>query len=43
MIELTVVLQGRAGLVAYRRSQGGVNAAGKAFYKGLVKSCRQNL
>ncbi|KAF3387009.1 Mitochondrial import inner membrane translocase subunit tim14 [Penicillium rolfsii] len=25
---------GRAGLVAYRRSQGGVNAAGKAFYKG---------
>ncbi|CEJ55942.1 Mitochondrial import inner membrane translocase subunit tim14 [Penicillium brasilianum] len=25
---------GRAGLVAYRRSQGGVNAAGKAFFKG---------
>lgn len=28
--------QGRAGLVAYRRSQGGVNAAGKAFFKGFV-------
>ncbi|KAJ6141306.1 mitochondrial import inner membrane translocase subunit TIM14 [Penicillium chermesinum] len=27
---------GRAGLVAYRRSQGGVNAAGKAFFKGTV-------
>ena len=27
-------LQGRAGLVAYRRSKGGLNAAGKAFYKG---------
>ncbi|OGE58521.1 hypothetical protein PENARI_c001G00022 [Penicillium arizonense] len=25
---------GRAGLVAYRRSSAGVNAAGKAFYKG---------
>lgn len=29
-------LQGRAGLVAYRRSKGGVNAVGKAFYKGWV-------
>ncbi|KAK4982099.1 mitochondrial import inner membrane translocase subunit TIM14 [Elasticomyces elasticus] len=25
---------GRAGLVALRRSKGGVNALGKAFYKG---------
>ncbi|KAG9257283.1 Heat shock protein DnaJ [Emericellopsis cladophorae] len=25
---------GRAGLVAYRRSRGGVGAMGKAFYKG---------
>ncbi|KAJ5735093.1 Mitochondrial import inner membrane translocase subunit tim14 [Penicillium malachiteum] len=30
----TAAFLGRAGLVAYRRSQGGVNAAGKAFYKG---------
>jgi hypothetical protein len=35
IIKLTC-LQGRAGLVAYRRSSGGVNAAGKAFYKGFV-------
>lgn len=34
--KLTVFSQGRAGLVAYRRSQGGVNAAGKAFFKGFV-------
>ncbi|KAL8331257.1 hypothetical protein RB593_001954 [Gaeumannomyces tritici] len=27
-------LQGRAGLVAFRRSRGGVGALGKAFYKG---------
>lgn len=27
-------LQGRAGLVAWRRSRGGVGAMGKAFYKG---------
>ena len=26
--------QGRAGLVAWRRSRGGVGALGKAFYKG---------
>ena len=26
--------QGRAGLVAFRRSRGGVGALGKAFYKG---------
>jgi DnaJ homolog subfamily C member 19 len=26
--------QGRAGLVAWRRSRGGVGAMGKAFYKG---------
>lgn len=32
----TFICQGRAGLVAYRRSKGGVNAMGKAFYKGLV-------
>ncbi|KAL8331258.1 hypothetical protein RB593_001954 [Gaeumannomyces tritici] len=25
---------GRAGLVAFRRSRGGVGALGKAFYKG---------
>ncbi|KAJ5920861.1 mitochondrial import inner membrane translocase subunit TIM14 [Penicillium verhagenii] len=30
----TAAFLGRAGLVAYRRSQGGLNAAGKAFYKG---------
>ncbi|KAJ5094568.1 mitochondrial import inner membrane translocase subunit TIM14 [Penicillium angulare] len=30
----TAAFLGRAGLVAYRRSQGAVNAAGKAFYKG---------
>ncbi|KAJ5095675.1 mitochondrial import inner membrane translocase subunit TIM14 [Penicillium alfredii] len=30
----TAAFLGRAGLVAYRRSKGGVNAAGKAFYKG---------
>ncbi|KAJ5550928.1 hypothetical protein N7535_001134 [Penicillium sp. DV-2018c] len=30
----TTAFLGRAGLVAYRRSQGGLNAAGKAFYKG---------
>ncbi|CAI7584464.1 hypothetical protein N7509_008742 [Penicillium cosmopolitanum] len=30
----TAAFLGRAGLVAYRRSQGGVNAAGKAFFKG---------
>ncbi|KAJ5628920.1 mitochondrial import inner membrane translocase subunit TIM14 [Penicillium lividum] len=30
----TAAFLGRAGLVAYRRSQGGMNAAGKAFYKG---------
>ncbi|KAK0382548.1 DnaJ domain-containing protein [Colletotrichum limetticola] len=29
-----VLLQGRAGLVAWRRSRGGVGAMGKAFYKG---------
>ncbi|KAK7446084.1 mitochondrial chaperone [Colletotrichum acutatum] len=29
-----VFLQGRAGLVAWRRSRGGVGAMGKAFYKG---------
>lgn len=28
------LLQGRAGLVAFRRSRGGVGALGKAFYKG---------
>ena len=27
-------MQGRAGLVAWRRSRGGVGALGKAFYKG---------
>lgn len=27
-------LQGRAGLVAWRRSRGGVGAMGKAFYNG---------
>lgn len=32
--QLTRFSQGRAGLVAYRRSRGGLNAAGKAFYKG---------
>lgn len=31
---LTNVLQGRAGLVAWRRSRGGVGALGNAFYKG---------
>jgi hypothetical protein len=40
MIELTC-LQGRAGLVAYRRSAGGINAAGKAFYKGFVDNSPQ--
>ncbi|KAJ5184943.1 hypothetical protein N7491_007187 [Penicillium cf. griseofulvum] len=30
----TTAFLGRAGLVAYRRSKGGLNAAGKAFYKG---------
>jgi DnaJ homolog subfamily C member 19 len=30
----TFLLQGRAGLVAWRRSRGGVGAMGKAFYKG---------
>ncbi|KAI2850404.1 hypothetical protein CBS115988_6366 [Aspergillus niger] len=30
----TAAFLGRAGLVAYRRSKGGVNAMGKAFYKG---------
>ena len=36
---LTILcLQGRAGLIAYRRSQGGLNAAGKAFYKGFVEN-----
>ncbi|KAL4944782.1 hypothetical protein BDV06DRAFT_186452 [Aspergillus oleicola] len=30
----TAAFLGRAGLVAYRRSKGGVNALGKAFYKG---------
>lgn len=28
------MMQGRAGLLAYRRSQGAVGALGKAFYKG---------
>jgi DnaJ family protein C protein 19 len=28
------LFQGRAGLVAFRRSRGGVGALGKAFYKG---------
>lgn len=28
------LFQGRAGLVAFRRSRGGVGAMGKAFYKG---------
>ncbi|KAL1848480.1 mitochondrial import inner membrane translocase subunit TIM14 [Paecilomyces lecythidis] len=30
----TAAFLGRAGLVAFRRYRGGVNAAGKAFYKG---------
>jgi DnaJ homolog subfamily C member 19 len=30
----TFLLQGRAGLVAWRRSRGGVGAMGKAFYTG---------
>ncbi|KAJ5468203.1 hypothetical protein N7475_005955 [Penicillium sp. IBT 31633x] len=30
----TTAFLGRAGLVAYRRSRGQLNAAGKAFYKG---------
>ncbi|KAJ9298473.1 hypothetical protein DTO271G3_3440 [Paecilomyces variotii] len=30
----TAAFLGRAGLVAFRRYKGGVNAAGKAFYKG---------
>ncbi|RJE21213.1 mitochondrial DnaJ chaperone Tim14 [Aspergillus sclerotialis] len=30
----TAAFLGRAGLVAYRRRVGGVNSAGKAFYKG---------
>ncbi|EYE98099.1 putative mitochondrial DnaJ chaperone (Tim14) [Aspergillus ruber CBS 135680] len=30
----TAAFLGRAGLVAYRRSKGGIGAAGKAFYKG---------
>ncbi|KAJ5130394.1 uncharacterized protein N7515_006433 [Penicillium bovifimosum] len=30
----TTAFLGRAGLVAYRRSKGGLSAAGKAFYKG---------
>ncbi|KAL4799821.1 hypothetical protein BDW69DRAFT_19788 [Aspergillus filifer] len=30
----TAAFLGRAGLVAYRRSKGGVNALGKAYYKG---------
>jgi hypothetical protein len=29
-----VLLQGRAGLVAWRRSRGGVGALGQAFFKG---------
>ncbi|KAF7193378.1 Mitochondrial import inner membrane translocase subunit tim14 [Pseudocercospora fuligena] len=29
-----LVLQGRAGLVALRRSRGGISATGKAYYKG---------
>ncbi|KAI1822321.1 mitochondrial chaperone [Xylaria intraflava] len=29
---------GRAGLVAFRRSRGGVGAMGKAFYKGGFES-----
>ncbi|CAP94762.1 Pc18g05380 [Penicillium rubens Wisconsin 54-1255] len=33
----TTAFLGRAGLVAYRRSKGGLNAAGKAFYKGFVE------
>ena len=34
-LQLThVETQGRAGLVAFRRSRGGVGAMGKAFYKG---------
>lgn len=33
--KLTLALhQGRAGLVALRRSRGGIGAMGKAFYKG---------
>jgi len=31
-------IQGRAGLVAFRRHRLGVNSAGKAFYKGYVHS-----
>lgn len=27
-------VQGRAGLVALRRSRGGISATGKAYYKG---------
>ncbi|KAJ9219245.1 putative mitochondrial DnaJ chaperone [Paecilomyces variotii] len=30
----TAAFLGRAGLVAFRRYKGGVNAAGKAYYKG---------
>ncbi|KAL2816780.1 hypothetical protein BDW59DRAFT_153050 [Aspergillus cavernicola] len=30
----TAAFLGRAGFVAFRRSRGGVNAVGKAFYKG---------
>ncbi|GAB1191318.1 mitochondrial import inner membrane translocase subunit TIM14 [Aspergillus pseudonomiae] len=30
----TAAFLGRAGFVAFRRARGGVNAAGKAFYKG---------
>jgi DnaJ homolog subfamily C member 19 len=29
-----MMVQGRAGLVAWRRYRGGTNALGKAFYKG---------
>jgi hypothetical protein len=33
-LTLSFLLQGRAGLVAWRRSRGGVGALGNAFYKG---------
>lgn len=34
IMSANLLLQGRAGLVAWRRSRGGVGAMGKAFYKG---------
>lgn len=43
MDELTNNIQGRAGLVAFRRHRLGVNSAGKAFYKGYVVSLRPSL